>query len=300
MLLVVNMKPKHAGLAGFFGLLLFYSIVLTLSNSVEHALQQFKEFWYFIVALALGFGIQLHLYAQLKQLSHSPSLDVEVGVTGGVSATSMVACCLHHITEVLPIIGLSALSAVLAQYQTPLLVASIIINIIGITILMEKLQKMPGLSKTLHRVVAYDWKAIKHLSLVAGVVIIGVMLTTNAEVAGAELESIELEPRTNTEGGVSIHVTPQPFRFGEEVKFDIAINTHSGSLDFDLEKISILVDEEGNTYRPLRWQGSEPGGHHRTGTLVFEGINNTTTLKLVMFNIYGVEKRVFEWKLNVV
>ncbi len=31
-----------------------------------------------------------------------------MGTSGGTSVTAMVACCLHHVTDVLPILGVSA------------------------------------------------------------------------------------------------------------------------------------------------------------------------------------------------
>lgn len=77
-----------------------------------------------------------------------------------------------------------------------------------------------------------------------------------------------------------------------------SINTHQGSLDFDLTKISHLEDHKGNMYQPLSWGGSSPGGHHRSGTLSFPRLTEKTKfIKLIIKNVYNVPERVFKWKL---
>ena len=68
------------------------------------------------------------------------------------------------------------------------------------------------------------------------------------------------------------------------------------ALDFDLIQISTLYDNLGNSYKPLHWEGSEPGGHHRSGTLKFPQVDSKATLiKLV---ITDSAKREFSWNLK--
>ncbi|MBK5207838.1 MAG: hypothetical protein JJD98_21385, partial [Polaromonas sp.] len=59
--------------AGFgvlaFGLLLaLYFGVLTLLSGWQFTWEQFLQYWYYIVPLGLGFGLQVALYFQLRQL----------------------------------------------------------------------------------------------------------------------------------------------------------------------------------------------------------------------------------------
>jgi hypothetical protein len=69
-------------------------------------------------------------------------------------------------------------------------------------------------------------------------------------------------------------------------------------LDFDVSKISVLEDDKGNEYAPISWEGSAPGGHHRSGTLTFPELNGETTyIKLIIKDVYGVPERVFIWEL---
>jgi hypothetical protein len=98
---------------------------------------------------------------------------------------------------------------------------------------------------------------------------------------------------------VTVRVTPVEFGEGNDSwKFDIAFDAHSGSLDDDLLVAASLVDERGNAYRPIAWEGPGPGGHHRKGVLVFEAINPMPlSVELKIKNVGGVPERSFKWNL---
>ena len=53
----------------------------------------------------------------------------------------MAACCAHHLSDVLPILGLSGLAAFLARYQTVFIVAGVLSNLVGIAIMLESIQR---------------------------------------------------------------------------------------------------------------------------------------------------------------
>ncbi|MBI2332111.1 MAG: hypothetical protein HYU84_08140, partial [Chloroflexi bacterium] len=59
-----------------------------------------------------------------------------MGTSGGTSVTAMVACCLHHVTDVLPILGLSAAATYLTRYQRPFMLVSLGLNILGIVVML--------------------------------------------------------------------------------------------------------------------------------------------------------------------
>lgn len=108
---------------------------------------------------------------------------------------------------------------------------------------------------------------------------------------------IALEPQVNEGGGVVFEVRPSDFSFDKPVKFEVKIDTHSGSLDFDLVRNSVLKDDAGNQYQPLEWQGAA-GGHHLSGNLIFPTLSTgTKTIKLIIANAYGISERSFEWNL---
>lgn len=104
---------------------------MTALGGPAAAAQQFQALWYLMVPLAIGFGIQVALAIKLR--SH------ETASVGGASASvAMLACCAHHATDILPILGLSAASTLLAAYQKQILVASLFINVFGIVVLIRK------------------------------------------------------------------------------------------------------------------------------------------------------------------
>lgn len=102
----------------------------------------------------------------------------------------------------------------------------------------------------------------------------------------------QFQTLTSNQNNVEFQVTPL-----SNSEFQITINTHSVELDFDLTEISTLYDDVGNVYNPLKWEGSEPGGHHREGILKFSSLNkNAKSIKLVIND--GIE-REFNWNNEV-
>ncbi|MBI4188874.1 MAG: hypothetical protein HY529_06675, partial [Chloroflexi bacterium] len=64
-----------------------------------------------------------------------------VAASGGISAGSMAACCAHHLSDVLPILGLSGAAIFLARYQLFFIILGVLSNIIGISIMLETIQR---------------------------------------------------------------------------------------------------------------------------------------------------------------
>ncbi|NIS71299.1 MAG: hypothetical protein GTO12_20875, partial [Proteobacteria bacterium] len=106
-------SSKRAVLAAVLGakaLLVAYFGILTLANSLDHAVDQFILMWPWFSVLVVGFGVQTGLYTYIRRVQkihHVSALASKKGITatGGVSTTAMVACCAHHLSDVLPIIG---------------------------------------------------------------------------------------------------------------------------------------------------------------------------------------------------
>ena len=109
-----------------------------------------------------------------------------------------------------------------------------------------------------------------------------------------------LESQINSEGSVEVEVTPLSVSHtSDRWEFSIVISTHSVELDQDLTEVSILIDEGGNEYESLTWEGSPPGGHHREGVLSFKPISpmpGKITLRLE--GIGAIAERNFVWELG--
>jgi uncharacterized membrane protein YidH (DUF202 family) len=53
----------------------------------------------------------------------------------------MVACCAHHVTDVLPILGLTAAATFLAQYRTAFMLVGLGMTLVGIAVMLVILLK---------------------------------------------------------------------------------------------------------------------------------------------------------------
>ncbi|MEC9492032.1 hypothetical protein [Flexistipes sp.] len=95
--------------------------------------------------------------------------------------------------------------------------------------------------------------------------------------------------------GISIVAKPVNLS-SSEIVFEIAINTHSGSLDFDMSQISELVINNKKVMKPIKWNGSAPGGHHRYGKIIFPGYDKAIN-KLKLTIKTNDSLRIFEWSL---
>ena len=132
-------RPLQFGTGALVLLLAIYFGVVSLISGMNFALEQFAAFWYFIVPLALGFGIQVWLYTCLKNLvgQHGTSGKV-VAVSGTTSTAAMVSCCAHYLTNILPILGVTGFLTVVAEYQVELFWVGLIFNAAGILFVSSK------------------------------------------------------------------------------------------------------------------------------------------------------------------
>lgn len=109
------------------------------------------------------------------------------------------------------------------------------------------------------------------------------------------------ETKQNTEANVKISVTPQTLAPGKQATFQISFTTHSVDLNFDVSGIAALVDEKNNSLGKAVWEGTPPGGHHRSGTLTFPDPlpKKTKAMTLTLINISGIATRTFNWEVVI-
>ena len=122
------------------GLLGFYLGVITLAQDWSHAVQQLGDDRWFIAAITVGFGTQVGLFVYLRNL-HARAAAGGVAMSTGTSTVAMLACCAHHLTDVLPIIGLSGAALFLDAYKTPLLWLGIVMNLGGVAYLVVRVRR---------------------------------------------------------------------------------------------------------------------------------------------------------------
>jgi YHS domain-containing protein len=126
-------QPSGWGVLAFGALLAVYFGALTLVSGWEFTLGQFAEFWYYIVPLAAGFGIQVALYARLRQIiRRARDSGTMLAASGTTSTAAMVSCCAHYLANVAPVLGATGLVALAAQFQVELFWVGLVFNAAGI------------------------------------------------------------------------------------------------------------------------------------------------------------------------
>lgn len=132
-------KPFLFGLLATLILLGVYFGIVTLVSGWKFTLRQFDQYWYFVVTLALGFGIQIGLYTYLKALQKA-SRGV-VAVSGTTTTIAMLSCCSHYVANLVPILGIAGALTIIGQYQIEFFWFGIIANLIGILYMGNKIYK---------------------------------------------------------------------------------------------------------------------------------------------------------------
>jgi hypothetical protein len=147
-----SVRNKYAGSIGWgvaaaLLLLLFYGVVNTVaSRSFVHTVSEFRRLWPWLLPLIIGFGTQIGMFVYIRRGLHvagkaAPGAAVAAGAGTGTSTVAMLACCAHHLTEVLPIIGLSGAAIFLVKYQSLFLTIGIAANALGIGIMLRIILK---------------------------------------------------------------------------------------------------------------------------------------------------------------
>ncbi|PIR79873.1 MAG: hypothetical protein COU25_03015 [Candidatus Levybacteria bacterium CG10_big_fil_rev_8_21_14_0_10_35_13] len=136
------------GFIATIALLTVYIVIVTFVSGWDFALGQFSRFWYFVVALAIGFGIQLGLYSYLKNSINQhlspkamPAGGQVLAVSGTTSTAAMISCCAHYLVNLLPILGTVGIITIISQYQVQLFWVGLTFNLAGILYMANKVIK---------------------------------------------------------------------------------------------------------------------------------------------------------------
>lgn len=133
--------PLGAFLLGSSLIAAIYFGILTWAQGWESALDIFVPNRWYVIPIWISFGVQaalssilrFRLFTPLKSTVHTGAV---MGTSGGTSVTAMVACCLHHVTDVLPVLGLSAAATFLTRYQRPFMLVGLGMNLVGVLVML--------------------------------------------------------------------------------------------------------------------------------------------------------------------
>ncbi|MDX8034845.1 hypothetical protein SK803_31905 [Lentzea sp. BCCO 10_0856] len=140
----MSRNAVRAGIVAAAALGLFYALVVGGVGGLDHLAQQAVDDWPWLVLILTGFGTQIGLFVELRrrQRLHT-DVRAAAGTGAGASAVGMVACCAHHVADLAPIIGASGAAVFLTEYRTPIMVAGVAINALGVFLSARRLRRTP-------------------------------------------------------------------------------------------------------------------------------------------------------------
>ena len=133
--------PIAVGLMGAALLTGLYFGIVSWAESPQHAVKLFWQDRWIVLPIILGFGVQAGLYTILKKrlfvpVSSTGPSGPMMGAGGATSTLAMVACCAHHVTDVLPVLGLTAAATFLAQYRIAFMLVGLGTTLVGIAVML--------------------------------------------------------------------------------------------------------------------------------------------------------------------
>jgi hypothetical protein len=136
----IGLRSIFAGLAAVAALPTAYLVLISLAQSPDHAFSQLRADLPYLGAISLGFGTQIGLFVELRTLRAGRGrAGALTTASAGTGSAAMLACCAHHLVDVLPIVGLSAAAAFLNDYRVPVLALSLGMNVLGIVVIGRRL-----------------------------------------------------------------------------------------------------------------------------------------------------------------
>jgi len=133
-------KPAGFGMLASGLLLGAYFGLLTLVSGWSFTLDQFQQFWFYLLLLAGGFGLQVALYTRLRQLlMHQDGSRAVMATTGTTSTAAMISCCAHYLVNVAPVLGTTGLVTFATQYQVEFFWVGLAFNAAGVAYIGNKL-----------------------------------------------------------------------------------------------------------------------------------------------------------------
>lgn len=134
-------RSIRQGLIALTAMAVFYVVVVrAASGSWSHLADQVRQDRSYLAAILVGFGTQVALISELRHRHRQGRrAAVTAGVGAGASTAGMIACCAHHLAELLPVIGAASAAGFLTDYRIPFMLVGITINAVAIVIVAHRL-----------------------------------------------------------------------------------------------------------------------------------------------------------------
>ncbi len=119
---------------GILVILFNISVASLAEGSIEKGYEVFLTNGIFVYLIPLAVSVQMGLFRYHRNIATGNVAGTEkMGMAGSAtSSLTMVACCLHHVSDLLPSIGLIlAASSFLIQYKDTIIIIGLLANVAG-------------------------------------------------------------------------------------------------------------------------------------------------------------------------
>lgn len=120
----------------------FYVATLVVSAGWQHLADQARTDWWLLVPIIVAFGAQVALTVELRHRHRAHHLASTTGAGTGASAVGMVACCAHHVADIVPLIGAAGIAGFLFDWRIPLMAAGLAVNLVAVAIAARRLSHL--------------------------------------------------------------------------------------------------------------------------------------------------------------
>lgn len=139
---LVHGRAVAAGAVGTLGMASVYTaVVWGASGSFSHLTEQVRTDWYLLVLILAAFGTEVAFFAELRHLHRMHQSERTAGAAGaGASTVGMVACCSHHLAELIPLVGAAGAATFVYDKRVAFMVAGLAINAIAVSVAYRQLR----------------------------------------------------------------------------------------------------------------------------------------------------------------
>ncbi len=121
--------------AGILVIIFNISVISLAEGSLKDGYSVFLDNGSFVYLVPLFVGVQMGLFRYHRNITAEKKLcgSEKIGMTGSAtSSITMLACCLHHASDLLPAVGfILAASSFLIQYKDALIIVGLLANLVG-------------------------------------------------------------------------------------------------------------------------------------------------------------------------
>jgi hypothetical protein len=138
----VSWRSLRWGAAAAAALAGFYIVALLASGGWRHLVDQSWTDGWLLVPIIAAFGTQVALTSELRRRHHGQHLAATAGTSSGASGVGMVACCAHHLVDLVPLLGAAGIAGFLFDWRIPLMAGGLTVNLVAVTIAWRRLAQL--------------------------------------------------------------------------------------------------------------------------------------------------------------